>query len=638
MILAILFLIFSIAFGYAVVRAIGFAESHEEELAAAIALGLPLSACLSFALFLAVGGAAPFASIVVEAALVLVALSKKELRIRQFKPTKGFLIRFTPLFVVLALFFANGAMHFDARGNLIVSPEFYGDAYYHVSIMQYYSFSGGEAAPLQDPQYAGAPVGYPFLTDFYSAMLQRLGFDFALAFVVPAFVMITAFYAIFYFFALRLSRNRNAAFCATALLFFSATLAYPIMLEDAQKQGLRAWLSRPERDYAALEENGKLGNTVQFTKSYLVAQRSADFGYPVALVVFALLFEVVRKENARNEKIKRRMLLTAGVLAGLTPLMRETAFYACVAVAAFLALLFVETKSIKKWFARWTLFFAPCFLLAAPQLPFIIGGAANEGYISVALGWKAHSANPLKIAWFWLRNLGLPVLFAVAGFALARRDVKKYYLAFLPLFLIVNVFSFTPDPLNNMKIVNFWEMPTFVLAGVALGVLWKNQIKSKLELFLAVVAATLLFVAILPGALSLWRDYEQRLVIYSSEDYEFARWANEALPANATLLSFGGPHALDLVGRARVSGFPAVGWIKGRSDWYVRVLAVRDFFAGRKQCEVARRYSATHAVVTQSERSFEEFNASAFQRNPVLWKIYERRIGALLYEVYEIHC
>jgi hypothetical protein len=255
--------------------------------------------------------------------------------------------------------------------------------------------------------------------------------------------------------------------------------------------------------------------------------------------------------------------------------------------------------------------------------------------VSVALGWKAHSANPLKIAWFWIRNLGLPVLFAVAGFALARRDVKKYYLAFVPLFAVANVFSFTPDPLNNMKIINFWEMPTFALAGIALGALWRDE---KRRTAFALVAALVLAIAVLPGALSLWRDYGQSLVIYSSDDYEFARWANEALPKNATLLAFGGPHALDLVGRARVSGFPAIGWVKGRGDWYDRVLATRDFYAGRRQCEVARKYAATHAVVTESERLFEEFNAAAFQNNPVLLKVYEKQIGSRFYEVYEIRC
>jgi hypothetical protein len=639
MILALLFIIVSVAFGYAAARAIGFAESREEEFAAAVALGLPLSAVVAFVFFLLVGGLAPFAAIAVEgiAAAWFLTNKRRTAALKPAKPARGFWLRFAPFLVVLALFFANGAMRFDSSGNLVVSPEFFGDACYHVSLVQYYSFAGGEAAPLQDPQYAGASAGYPFLTDFYSAMLQRLGFDFALAFVVPAFVMIAAFYGIFYFFALRLSRNRNAAFCAVALLFFSATLAYPLMFEDAQQQGLAAWLAHPARDYAALEENGKPGNLVQFTKSYLVAQRSSDFGYTVALVVFILLFEATRKENERDEKLKRKMLLAAGVLAGLTPFMRETAFYVCVAVAAVLALAFIDWKRLKSWALDWVFFAAPALLVAAPQMPFITGAAsaASAGYVSVALGWKAHFANPLKIAWFWIRNLGLPVLFAVAGFALARRDVKKYYLAFVPLFAVANVFSFTPDPLNNMKIINFWEMPTFALAGIALGALWRDE---KRRTAFALVAALVLAIAVLPGALSLWRDYGQSLVIYSSDDYEFARWANEALPKNATLLAFGGPHALDLVGRARVSGFPAIGWVKGRGDWYDRVLATRDFYAGRRQCEVARKYAATHAVVTESERLFEEFNAAAFQNNPVLLKVYEKQIGSRFYEVYEIRC
>ncbi|MFH0973639.1 MAG: hypothetical protein V1817_02535 [Candidatus Micrarchaeota archaeon] len=645
MILALLFLFVSIAFGYAIVRAIGFAESREEEAAVAIALGLPLTAVIAFVFFLAVGGAAPFAALLIEgAAAAWILFKKKTGGGRKLGSSPGFWLRFVPFVIVLTLFFANGAMRFDDNGGLTVSSAFYEDSYYHVSLMQYYSFSGGEAAPLQDPQYAGAPIGYPFLTDFYSAMLQRLGFDFPLAFVLPAFVMIIAFYAVFYFFVLRLSRNRNAAFCAVALLFFSGAFAYPLMIQDASEQGFAQWIAKPAHDYAAIEENGKLGNVTQFTRAYLIAQRSSDFGYAVALVVLVLLFEAVREntKGAKNETKRRKLLLAAGVLTGLTPFMRETAFYACVAVAAVLALLFIDVKRLKRWASDWAFFALPCVALVAPQLPFFIGGAANAGYVSVALGWKAHSANPLEIALFWIRTLGLPTLFALAGFALARRDVKKYYLAFIPLFLAANVFSFTPDPLNNMKIINFWEMPTFALAGIALGALWRDDKKEKprnrRKLVLAALAAAVLLVAILPGVFSLWQNWQEKFVLYSSEDYAFSQWANAALPRDAILVSVGGPHALDLVGRARVSGFPAIGWIKGRADWYDRVLAVRSVYAGNNICETARKYGATHAVVTESERSLEEFNAAALANDPALKKIYSQQIGSRYYEVYEINC
>ncbi len=673
MILALLFIAVSIAFGYAAARAIRFAESREEEFFAALALGLPLTALAAFALSTAVGMNAALAIVLIlGCAVVWLLLERKTVEKSGGSnaggsSAQGFWPRFLPFVLFLLLFFANGAVRFDESGNLRVTSDFYADAYYHVSLTQYFSFS--EAKPLQDPQYAGEPVGYSFLTDYYSAMLQRLGFGFPLAFVFPAFVMISVFYAVFYFFVLRLTRNRNAAFFAVALLFFSGSFAYGLMYEDAVKQGLTEWLQHPQNDYAALEENGKLGNITQFTKAYLLPQRSSDFGYPVALVVFVLLFEAVRRKNAgenageeENKKNKRRLLLAAGSLAGLTPLMRETAFFACLAVAGFLALLFIDLKNLRKWFFDWAAFFAPALLLAAPAMPLVATGASNANYVSVALGWKAHSANPLKIALFWLRALGLPLVFAAAGFFAVKREVKKYYLAFVPLFVVANALSFTPDPVNNMKIINFWEIPTFALAGAALASLAAlaapaecgsgkqarklarsaernpQRNSGRERVLLAAAATVLLLIAVAPGVMSFLRYQNEHLALYSGEDYAFAGWANAELPQTAVLASFGGPHALDLVGRVRVLGFPAIGWVKGRKDWYDRVLAIRAFYAGRGVCGLAREYGATHAVVGPSERAFEEFNAAALESDPALRRIYGEQIGAQRYEVYEIDC
>ena len=291
------------------------------------------------------------------------------------------------------------------------------------------------------------------------------------------------------------------------------------------------------------------------------------------------------------------------------------------------------------------MFFAvPALIIAAPALPLVTtGGAAN--YVTLAIGWKAHALNPIKIALFWIRTLGLPLVFAVFGFFAVRKEIKLYYLAFVPLFLAANVFQFSPDPLNNMKILNFWEIPTFALAGIALATLagygGENNKKNKSTAvkYAAVASAVLLFiVAIAPGASSFWRQHDDKVGFYSAADFAFAKWANAALPQNAVLISLGGPHALDLVGRPRVLGFPAVGWVKGRTDWYDRLLALQAFYAGQNVCETASKYGATHAVVTPSERNYEKFNAAAFQNNPALHKIYGSEVGGQRYEVYEIRC
>lgn len=629
MILAVLFLAVSMVFGYAVVKKIGFARSREEEVFFAIALGLPLTAHVTYASFFVFGSFAPVAATVLEALASFLLLRKS--KGGKFELNRGFWLRFTPIALAVMLIYA-GALHVNQSGDYGSSWIFYSDSYYHINIAKYFAFN--DIVPPQDVQYSGQPLNYPFLMDLYSGSLERLGFTFPLAFALPAALMIIAFFAAVYFLALRISGSRNAAFFAAAMLFFSGTLSYGLMYEDIQKHNSVAeWLDFTDRDYGALIETPYTGTIIQFFKSSLVPQRSSNFGYTFAVVVFILLFDVVSKmeksarSNRNNRDLKLKMAV-AGAFTGLLPLMRETAFLSAIAVAGGLALLYRRKE--------WIWFFVPAVLLAAPQLYNWVGPASGSGYIALDWeGWRAHTLNPAQNAWFWIQNLGIPAVLAIIGFFLSPRPVKKYYLAFMPLFIAINIARFSPDSINSMKILHVWMIPTFILAGFALAKL--SGLAKRRNIYIpAALALLILAMSLLPGVLSIYRDSSRTAVLYSKADVEFAKDAGEILPKNAVVLAFDGPHVFDLVGRVRMLGFPAVGWVKGHADWYQRVLDERDFYAGKRMVEVAVTYNLTHVSLTHYDRRYESLNDSAIRNSPFLNRVYKRNLNGNEYEIYEV--
>ena len=630
MILATIFLAVSMLFGYAVVKKIGFARSSEEEVFFAIAIGLPLTAHVTYASFFLFGSSAPLAATVLEAFASFLLLRKS--KVGSFKWDYGFWLRFAPIALAVVLIYA-GSLHVNNNGDYGVSWIFYSDSYYHINIAKYFAFN--DIVPPQDVQYSGQPLNYPFLTDLYSGSLERLGFPFPLAFALPATLMVIAFFAVVYFLALRIFGSRNAAFFAIAMLFFSGTLSYNLMFEDIQKHGSVAeWLDFPDRDYGAVVETPYTGTIIQFFKSSLIPQRSSNFGYTFAVVVFILLFDVVSKmqgkeRNLKNGKnLKKLELLAAGAFTGLLPLMRETAFFSALVVAGGLALLYRRKE--------WIWFFIPAFLLAAPQLYNWVGPASGSGYIALDWeGWRAHTLNPAQNAWFWIQTLGIPAVLAIIGFFLSPRPVQKYYLAFMPLFIAINIARFSPDSINNMKIIHIWMIPTFILAGFTLAKLFELA-KRKNVYIPAALALLILATSLLPGVLSIYRDASRTTALYSKADIEFAKDANEIIPKNAVVLAFDGPHVFDLVGRVRMLGFPAVGWVKGHADWYERVLDERDFYAGKRMAEVAGKYGLTHVSLTHYDRRYESLNDGAIRNSPILRTVYKRSLNGFDYEIYEV--
>jgi len=642
MLYAVLFLAFSILFGHAVVEKIGFARSREEQIFFSMALGLPLASVVAYASFFVFGNLAHLASLVALPLFSFLML-RRNWKAKQGWDT-GFWLRMAPVIILITILFSAGAVHVNAQGNYEVSGLFWQDTYYHVSIEKYFAYNN--IVPPQDPQYSGVPLNYSFLIDLYSGVLERLEMPFTLAFALPALLMVIAFFACVYFLAFRLGASKNAAIIAVLLLLFSGSMSYGMMFEDAQTHASVAdWLKNPDRDYAVLIENPPVGHVIQFFKSHLARQRSSNFGYTVAVVVFILLFEIAKQFETRvgkafeKRKLDSKLFFAGGVLAGLLPLMREAAFIACILAAGTLFLIYRHKK--------WIWFFVPALLLGIVQFASWVGPSTSNGYIALEIGWRAMSQNPVNIAWFWIENMGLPLVFAIAGFVLAPKQVRRYYLAFIPLFLAFTLFRFSPDYMNNMKLVNLWQIPTFALGALALAKLYefcfpavkgkKKQKRRMLNLLPPAAALILLVAAILPGALSIQKDAWNQISLYGRADVEFAKDANAILPVDAVVLAFDAPHAFDLVGRVRMLGFPAVGWVKGRSDWYERAVDQQDFYSGKRMEEVIRKYGLTHvSLIPNNERRFKDLNETAIRTSPLLKRLYQKTINGLDYEIYEV--
>lgn len=647
MLFALLFFLASVVFGYSAARFIGFCKTREEELFSSFALGLPLASVVAYAGFFVFGGSAHYAALVLLPILSIVLLkSKGEAKLAW---DTGFWFRMAPVLFFITVIFIGGAVHTNKSGNYEVSGIFWQDAYYHVSIEKYFAYN--QNVPPQDPQYAGVPLNYPFLIDLYSGVLERLGMPFALAFSLPALVMVLAFFACVYFLAMRLTRSKNAAVAAVLLLLFSGSLSYGMMLEDAGKHANAVdWLENPDRNYAVLIENPWAGHEIQFFTDHLARQRSSNFGYTVATIVFILFFEIVQKleaKSARGRAAKKtekpspdvRLLAASGILTGFLPLMREVSFIACVLVGGTL-FLFYRRK-------EWLWFFVPALVLGGLQLAAWAGPSTTSNYVSFGVGWRANSQNPVDIGVFWLKNIGIPLIFALAGFILAPKTVRKYYLAFIPIFAAVNLFQFTPDYMNNMKLVNMWQIPTYALAAAAiikLGELRlfksereKTGMKGWLNCLPPLLAVAVVATAMLPGALSIEKDSMHVYSLYGKEDIEFAKDANALIPKDAVVLAFDDPHAFDLVGRVRMLGFPAVGWVKGRPDWYERATNQYDFYSGKRMNEVAKKYGLTHvSLIPSNERRFKDLNETAIRTSPLLKLIYKKTINGFDYEIYEV--
>jgi hypothetical protein len=528
--------------------------------------------------------------------------------------SKGFWVRFLPILLVLTALFAEGAMQFDSSGNYVANQLFSVDLSAHLSIVTNFAYRVN--APAENPFFSGTPFNYSFLVDVYSAALLRAGMPLEIAFEMPAFSLVLSFFALCYFFFLRLYPNRNAAFLAITLLFFLSSVNVPQMLQDERRHPNAVdWFLNPDNDYSKLSSCW----TNQFATSYLIPLRANALGYPLALIVFILLLEAIDLLKKRGKKECVNLFLFAGVLAGILPTIREFTF-AVVCLVAFGLAVFYRDR-------RWLWFFAPMLLLALPQvIPLALyASGVKDGFAFApgCFGWNPDCVQPQGIVdWvlYLFYSFNLPFFIAPMGFLLVSRKAQRVSLLLFLLFLAGVLFRFTPDAFNNMKLINFWQIGMCFLTGVALVRAWNTK-----EFFWRFLAALALFFTLFSGVISLNYYSHKNFVAYERGDVEFASFIRTHTGENAVFMTYGSSNALDLAGRQKVMGYPRTVWALGERDWSQRLSDQKDFYSGKRMREILAKYNVSYVVLTHAESYSDilfSLNYSAIKSAPFLRLVY----------------
>src|SRR5262249_23364812 len=312
------------------------------------------------------------------------------------------------LFLRVVMFYPGG-MHTAPANN-------YGDLPFHFSVIT--SFAYGENLPPQNPIFPGMKFTYPFLIDFLTAFFIRCGADWRSAFFVENLALALALVRLIEALTLKMFNNIVAARIAPVIFLFNGGLGFINFFSEfrAQSGGLLNFLSHLPKTYTMNADLALASGAVPlrwgnvFT-TLLIPQRSMLFGLPFVTMIIALWWmavEEIRRERegergregegesgreresgrAKERRSKgpregeservgdsnsprlplsrsRLYLLSAGILAGMLPMLHSHGFFSVVIACALMVVLF------RSW--DWIAFFAPMAALAAPQAWYLSG-------------------------------------------------------------------------------------------------------------------------------------------------------------------------------------------------------------------------------------------------------------------------
>ncbi len=525
-------------------------------------------------------------------------------------------------FLFFQLLFSHTLLNIN--GNLYSSGSTWGDLPYHLTLINNFKEMGLIETLNNDPLYYGAKVSYPFVFDYLSALLMKIGLNLRWSIILPSFIGLLALIILIYFLTLKITKKRFASFLTPFLFTLNGSIfGLYYFWQDFLKSGqsLINFVNHLPLQYTHL-------SNYQIEFSNLIA----DFLLPQRTIILGLVFVCLALYFLWNywEKKNKKDLLWAGVIVGLMPFIHTHLFLALIIFCVFLFFIqwIVDKKSPIK---DWIYFAIPTFILSIGPVIWLFP-FGNKSFFRFQFGWMA---NHSSILWFWFKNLGLYFLFIIFGLIiiyrsknLKNKNLLTFYLAALGIFIVANLFIFQPWDFDNTKIFILWFLLSNIIAALFFSYLWKKN-----NFLIRITAIVLLILTILPGCLTVYRELTTKFVLFSPSDEQLKDFVKNNTTPNDLFLTIdkhNNPIAA-LAGRPIIMGYRGWLWSHG-IDYEKRYQELLAIYGGLdKNFQLLNKYSPKFILVEKNLNSADwVINYQYFTQN--FSAIYENE-DYILYQV-----
>ena len=441
-------------------------------------------------------------------------------------------------FVVLAVLVANGWR--QTPDGMVSGGWNWSDLLVHVAIGN--SIVHGNFPP-EVPYFAGEPLTYHWFADFHGAIAATA----ADVPIIPVFFLSSALLAgalalVTWSLAQVLTKDRRVATIATILVCFGGGMGWLRLGADILAGGGDIATLIKQHPYDNSWDDGwPFFRIASIFGTGFLPHRATTFGLPGLVSVVLLVVACLGRRPAG--------VLLAGVLAAL---IAPFHFYSFPAAYLLVGLYVLTSRGWREptFLRDAVLFLAPVVLALPYALPAVFQ-QSQEGSFRFVQGWSEAriGEGPAAVVFFYITNLGIPVLLAVASLVVlrgARRVPHRGFLAawLVTLFIVPNVVRMSAVDFDMNKYFQMMWIAAAILAAWLVA-RWPRP----------AIAAVLVVCALSPGLIAI-HHATHPAVVMSPPQAAAARWIESSTPERSVFVTdtfINSP--VDLAGRLRVTTF-----------------------------------------------------------------------------------
>ena len=451
--------------------------------------------------------------------------------------------------VFVALFCFSAIVMFKTfgagGGDLKIATKAWSDFAAAIPLIR--SFSLGDNFPPQYPIFPGPPIRYHFVFFFLVALLEKVGFRIDWALNLPSVFSFFLLGIAIYFLAKAVFKKKAVALISLILFLFNGSFSF---VEFFKTHSLSVNILKEIVTNTSFSSFGPYdGKVVSAFWNLNIFTNQRHLGLAYAAFLGLILIIYLASQNPRRLSFVKAIFL--GLAIGLFPFV-HTAVFGMMGVAIVI-FFFIYPRLRQRIF----LVGATAALIALPQLLYM--GKSQVSFPYINPGYLVGRLTFSSFINYWVSNLGLAAFLAPIGFFLSGRAQRKIILPFIALFVIGNLFRFTPDIAANHKFFNLFLIGINFFAAFALTSLWKKGGLGK------VLVGTSFFFVVLSGVIDLFPILNDSYI--QIPDYKknpTAQFILKNTPADSTFLNYSFLYdPASLAGRKIYLGWPYFSWSAG---------------------------------------------------------------------------
>jgi uncharacterized protein DUF2298 len=438
------------------------------------------------------------------------------------------------LFVLLVL--ASNGWHRTSDGYVSGGWN-WSDFLVHVSIGA--SIAAGNFPP-EVPYFAGAPLTYHWFADFHGAITSTVaGVDLIAVYFLTSALFAGVLALNVWALGFRLARSRAVATIAAVIVCATGGLGWIRLVGDviAGHSDIMNMVGTTSYDNTWIAGWPYFKIASVFSTGFL-PHRATTLGLPGLVAVVLLIVVCLDRRPAG--------VLLAGILAALLAPFQFFDFPATYLIVG-LYVLFTGAWRRPTVFRDAFLFLAPLVLAA----PFIVGAIVQQndiGAFKFVLGWAEapFKDGPAAVLFFYVTNLGIPFVLAVAAAIVGRGMPYRWFLVawVVTLFIVPNVVEVSAVAFDMNKYFQVMWIAVAILAAWLLRT-WRP----------GAVIAVLAISALSPILIADWH-MRSRDVALSLPQEAAAEWIAANTPERSVFITDAFINSpVDLAGRLRITTF-----------------------------------------------------------------------------------